>query len=68
MSKTLEELRAHIAQMKISTFNDIRTARNIDPRHTGHKSIEHRAHEMIESTAKQIEKLIQQWEKDNPDS
>jgi hypothetical protein len=63
---TKEELKAKLDQNKLNAFNQIWMSRDVDPKHTGYNSREAMAWGIIERTAKENEKLLQKWERENP--
>lgn len=63
---TREELKDAITKKKIATFDLIRGAFDLEPKYIGFKSHEEMAVKWMKEAAKEIEKMIQKWEKENP--
>jgi hypothetical protein len=55
-----------INELKIDAFDKIWRSRGLDPKITGHKSIEDLSWWFIAHTHEKIEKMIKEWEKKNP--
>lgn len=63
---TRDELTQAIVKKKIQTFDLIRGAFDMEPKIMGFKSHEEMAVKWMKEAAKEIEKMIQKWEKENP--
>lgn len=64
---TIAELKQKITEKKIQAFDFMRLSRDIDPKHMGHKSYGDFCAATVKRTGDEIEKMIQKWEKENPD-
>lgn len=64
---TIDELKAEIVKKKLAAFDAVVSFTDVDPKHTGHQSKEHRALDLVLRAKKDIEKIVLKWERDNPD-